>query len=411
MDFNNYELHAGRIIEYFVKAYHYQVVKVRQSTTDVWLVNAKQKHYPVIRVNAEVEDIEQKQLYLRRVHRTLLDLFHREGNLLLINTNPESVPMENPYMKQICVNAKGVSDTTILKDFSQLDQCYREVQDKEEFARITRNIEEDQLKNRKQFIKATRIRILPTMTYILLSLIVFMFVVGMLLGIVVEDDLTGWIISGMYYKMNIVSAHEYWRLLTAGFIHPNPLTLFFTFYALYKVGRVVEPLFTKVSYVALFLFGIVIGNVCMLISTENTIGYGAGAGVSSIIGGYLALTLERSNHRRPMLPFLYFQSFFIILILALLPSISILSFIVSFVSGFFIVFACKNKKHVLYHHMQISCLCLIIGLFVLGMRTQRVEPLEPVLDERIVESYHKLDMHRYADYLQLKYQEQYDLQK
>ena len=172
-----------------------------------------------------------------------------------------------------------------------------------------------------------------------------------------------------------------------------------------------EPLFTKISYVSLFLLGIIIGNVCMLIATENTIGYGAGAGVSSIIGGYLALTLERSKHRRPILPMMYFQSFLIIFILALLPSISILGHIVSFVSGFFIIFICKNKRHAVYRHMQIACLLLFVGIFVLGIRVQRIEPLEPVVDERIVESYRKLGIHHYADYLQIKYQEQYDLQK
>ena len=412
MKFNSYELHAGRIIEYFVKSYHYQVVKVKQATTDVWLVNARNKQYPVIRVSAVVEDIEQKQLYLRQVHRTLLDLFHREANLLLINTNPESIPMENPYMKQICVNKHGVSDIAILKEFSQLDQCYSEFQEKEEeLARITRVIEEEQLKNRSQFYKDTTKHLQPTITYWLFAIIVFMFIIGMVLGVVVEDGLTGWIISGMYYKMNIVSAHEYWRFITAGFIHANPFTLFFTLYALYKVGRVAEPLFTKISYVSLFLLGIIIGNVCMLIATENTIGYGAGAGVSSIIGGYLALTLERSKHRRPILPMMYFQSFLIIFILALLPSISILGHIVSFVSGFFIIFIWKNKKHAVYRHMQIACLLLFVGIFVLGIRVQRIEPLEPVVDERIVESYRKLGIHHYADYLQIKYQEQYDLQK
>lgn len=410
MTWNSFELHAAKITEYLVKVHHYQVVKVKQATTDIWLVNAKHKQYPIIRVSAVVEDIEYKQLYLRQVHRTLLDFFHREANLLLINTNSESVPLENTYMKQICVDKQGISDQKILKEFPQLDQCYSEYEDKkEELARITRVIEEEQMKKRTQFIKDRKRHLYPVITYCLLAIFTSMFIMGNVFGIILEDTLSGWMVTGIYYKMNVVAAYEYWRLVTAGFIHIDPFTFLITCYAMVKVGKIVEPLYSKLAFLIIFLSGIIVGNLCMLIAVENTIGYGAGAGICSLIGGYFALTIE--SRRRWRTVYKYFQFSMLMLVLVLLPSISILGHFVSFISGYFMMFIWKNKNHVAYRHIQVSTVIMYVGLVVLGMHIQRIEPLEPVVDERIVKSYQKLGIQQYANYLEMKYKYQYDLQK
>lgn len=414
MEIRNFELHVGRIVEYLVQSYQYQIVHVKQATTDVWLVNAKHKQYPVICVNAFEGDIIEKQFYFRQVHRTILDVIHKEGNLLILNTNPTSTPIQNAYLQQICVNQQGVSDINILKDFPNLGQLYKESDDLEkEFVRLTRVIEEEQMKNRRQFIQETKKRLRPNITYGIMLIFVIAFIIGYISSIVVEDSVTGWILAGIYYKMNIIAAHEYWRLFTAGFIHANMFSLFFSLYAIYKIGKICEPILSKTMFLSLFLIGIFVGNISMLISVENTIGYGAGAGICSIAGAYIAMVMEEKKYHHPFIKIMLIQIAWILFVLILMPGISIFAHVIGFVSGFFISIGFMKSKrwYRMRRHMQVSFMILVLGLIILGLRVRYIAPLEPVFDERIVESYRVLGIDKYADYLQSAYQKQYLLQE
>ena len=86
---------------------------------------------------------------------------------------------------------------------------------------------------------------------------------------------------------------EYWRLLTSGFVHNNPLHLFLNLFTLYFFGAAIERIFRvyfaqsgTLLYIVLFLTAIVIANIPTTLKHKNNPQYnslGASGGVSALV--------------------------------------------------------------------------------------------------------------------------------
>lgn len=59
---------------------------------------------------------------------------------------------------------------------------------------------------------------------------------------------------GAFYLPNIEIKQEYWRFITANFVHVDPLHLFFNGYALYYMGSIFEGYFESWQYLYVILF-------------------------------------------------------------------------------------------------------------------------------------------------------------
>ena len=105
----------------------------------------------MIRISSQrMEKVDENIAYLRNVHRKILDMIHREGHLLLLNTCPDCFLLDNPFIKQIRVGPHSVSDIMILQTFRNLAEVGHDVEDpKEEMARLARSIEETDVYKRQ----------------------------------------------------------------------------------------------------------------------------------------------------------------------------------------------------------------------------------------------------------------------
>ena len=166
MEISKYDIYAYQIMHYLITAYQYQVVRVDQYKEDLWLANPKQEQYPVIRISSQrMEKVDENIAYLRNVHRKILDMIHREGHLLLLNTCPDCFLLDNPFIKQIRVGPHSVSDIMILQTFRNLAEVVHDVEDpKEEMARLARSIEETQILQQKKFIAKVKRSLRPDIT-------------------------------------------------------------------------------------------------------------------------------------------------------------------------------------------------------------------------------------------------------
>lgn len=83
---------------------------------------------------------------------------------------------------------------------------------------------------------------------------------------------------------------EWWRLVTAMFLHFGVVHLTFNMYALLQVGRYLEPLLGSRRYlVAYFATGIFASLVSLLFHTDNSVGAGASGAIFGLFGVQLAL--------------------------------------------------------------------------------------------------------------------------
>jgi rhomboid protease GluP len=85
---------------------------------------------------------------------------------------------------------------------------------------------------------------------------------------------------------------EWWRLITAMFLHFGVVHLSFNMYALLQVGRYLEPLLGSRRYLlAYFATGIVASFVSLLFHTDNSVGAGASGAIFGLFGLQLAVAM------------------------------------------------------------------------------------------------------------------------
>ena len=95
-----------------------------------------------------------------------------------------------------------------------------------------------------------------------------------------------------------VSAGEYWRLVTGGFLHGGLLHLLFNMYLLYLLGSMLESTLGNVRFAALYFTALLAGSLGALIQTTDTFTVGASGAVFGLMGA--ALIEQRRRGISPM---------------------------------------------------------------------------------------------------------------
>ena len=126
----------------------------------------------------------------------------------------------------------------------------------------------------------------PYITYLFLVLNIAAYLLMSLAGLFFHLDLSEQLVI-FGAKVNILIAYgQYWRLLTAMFLHVGLLHLFFNSYALYVYGPVVERLFGKVKFAAVYLLSGLMGSLLSYLFSPNNAA-GASGAIFGLMGSLL----------------------------------------------------------------------------------------------------------------------------
>jgi membrane associated rhomboid family serine protease len=84
--------------------------------------------------------------------------------------------------------------------------------------------------------------------------------------------------------------HQWYRLLTAAFLHANFTHILFNMVTLAIVGPAVEATMGRVRFAAMYLLAAIGGSVASyLLSPANILGLGASGAIFGVMGGYFVL--------------------------------------------------------------------------------------------------------------------------
>ncbi|MHB0857240.1 MAG: rhomboid family intramembrane serine protease [Anaerolineae bacterium] len=123
----------------------------------------------------------------------------------------------------------------------------------------------------------------PFWTYIFLGLIGLVFVAMTLSG----GSENPYVLLRFGAKFNpLILAGEYWRLLTANFVHIGVLHLVFNAYALYNFGAALESRFGRVRFLALYLLTGIAGTTLSFLGNQ-ALSAGASTAIFGIIGAMI----------------------------------------------------------------------------------------------------------------------------
>jgi membrane associated rhomboid family serine protease len=119
----------------------------------------------------------------------------------------------------------------------------------------------------------------PVVTYTLIGLSVAVYLLQMLIG--VNKAAGNW---GMW-PIGIAANGEWWRLLSAAFLHGSFLHIAFNMYVLFALGPTLERILGHYRYLILYVLSAIGGSVASyVISDMNTVSVGASGAIFGLMG-------------------------------------------------------------------------------------------------------------------------------
>jgi membrane associated rhomboid family serine protease len=126
----------------------------------------------------------------------------------------------------------------------------------------------------------------PTVAYVLIAINVLMYF-GQSVGAnnsVYQD----FVLYGPF-----VADGDWWRLLTAGFLHANLVHLLLNMYALYFLGRMLEPALGHVRFAGLYFASLLAGSFGAVLLSPETPVVGASTAIFGLFGAAIVMARNR----------------------------------------------------------------------------------------------------------------------
>ena len=176
-----------------------------------------------------------------------------------------------------------------------------------------------------------------------------------------DSTITNSILIGAFYKP-FVLAGEYWRLLTAGFVHIDLWHLAMNMMALLSLGKIFEPLLGVRRYLLILIPSIIVGSLFVLASPENSFVVGISGGIYGLLAAYITLILRTGGWRMPPVRAALMNMLFINLLLNFLPNISVHAHLGGFVTGLIMYGFITTEKEEVYK--RINHIVALVGLVI-----------------------------------------------
>ncbi|MGO9903862.1 MAG: rhomboid family intramembrane serine protease [Solirubrobacteraceae bacterium] len=148
-----------------------------------------------------------------------------------------------------------------------------------------------------------------SVTEILIAINVVVFLAEVATGVTFGGSDSGWVYShgalfgpaltghnayaGQLGAGAFGGTHEYWRLLTSGFLHEGLLHIAFNMFFLYFVGRMLEPAIGRANFLAIYLASLLAGSFGALLFQPDSPTLGASTACFGVLGALMMVAHAR----------------------------------------------------------------------------------------------------------------------
>jgi membrane associated rhomboid family serine protease len=98
---------------------------------------------------------------------------------------------------------------------------------------------------------------------------------------------------GVLYGPYITDSHQYWRLLTVGFLHDGLFHILVNMLSLYWLGMALEPAIGSVNFAAVYLASLLAGSFGALLFSPGIPSVGASGAIFGIFGALIVIAYRR----------------------------------------------------------------------------------------------------------------------
>ncbi|MEA2390741.1 MAG: hypothetical protein QOK31_850 [Solirubrobacteraceae bacterium] len=99
--------------------------------------------------------------------------------------------------------------------------------------------------------------------------------------------------QGALFGPSIADGHEYWRLVTSGFLHSGLLHLAFNMYFIYVLGQILEPALGRARFIGVYVASLLMGSFGALLFTPDAPTVGASGAAFGLLGCALVVARAR----------------------------------------------------------------------------------------------------------------------
>jgi membrane associated rhomboid family serine protease len=155
-------------------------------------------------------------------------------------------------------------------------------------------------RQRTKVVTARTMSGVPTLTYALIVINVIVFLGELATGVgAVSGGLGGsWLIEHGALSRFTVAHGDYWRLVTAGFLHASIIHIALNMYILYMLGQMLEPAIGSFRFGLIYFVSLLAGSFGALVLTKFGLTVGASGAVFGLAGA--GIFVMRSRGIDPM---------------------------------------------------------------------------------------------------------------
>ena len=291
---DNKNMLVMKIIHYLITERNYNPIVLQGAENEIWLENLDADYKIVRIVTGKILNDEQLKFDIFKTKRIIKKIKKKTFTfsikaLSIFLDLEDNINIDVPKNIEF-VNIKNEKE---LKNNSILEMVFPDMKEKlkytEEgmqlFLKITTDINEHNIKDNEKVEKVFKPKY-PIITYILILLNVFMYIIPILCN-KEQTILEQFCIFGDY-----VRSGEYYRLLTGTFLHANIIHLFCNMYALYILGTQLESFVGKIKFLIIYIFSALTGSLLSLIFLNNGISIGASGAIFGLTGALIYFGLH-----------------------------------------------------------------------------------------------------------------------
>lgn len=345
------------LIYHLVADYNYRMIMSKDGKS-IWALNSAQKQFPAVYIQFSNGQVYPDELILRVVSQVSLDAVNSVTKLCF----DHEIATSSAHVHVINFTSDPL--TCDNQEFSALFPSWSKWVD--EASSLSVDIINNKIKQlsrvkQKQLLKQQ----LPKLSLGISALCAVVYLITLLITNTIGSSSLAAILMGGLYKPYVFGLHQYYRIITAGFLHVSILHLLINIINFIYLGKVIEPLFKKKwMYLVLLVLGIIGGNLLALIGPNQSITLGLSSGMYALLGFYTVYSFEHHYFKNKMYLRNYIYMMVINLYISFLPTISLAGHLGGFITGllFGLVLSHDTRFKPLQLHIRICTALLVIIL-------------------------------------------------
>lgn len=276
-----------KLLHYFITEKNYNPIILQGVENEIWLENLSED-YKIIRIVSNyIHNDEQFRFDMFKTKRIVKKIknktlsFHMNTLSIFLDLG-ENVNMSNNVIKD--VDCLKIAEETDFLNNDLVKTSFPDITHKLEyseeglqlFAKITNDINSHNKTDAEKMEEVFKPKV-PYITYGLIILCSLLYIIPILFG---SYD---FLVYGFSIHKSSIQNGEFYRLLTASFLHGNFLHLAFNCYALFVIGSQVESFLGKIKYLLIYLFSAVTASLMSMLFIGNDLSLGASGAIFGLM--------------------------------------------------------------------------------------------------------------------------------